>query len=304
MSGSPDGTKLTASVLLAALAAVVLWGASPVATKLAVTGLPPIPVAVLRTLIGGFGALALALAMRLPLPSTARQRGTLALSGFAGFIAFPVLFTLGLAATTANRASIILAMLPVLTGAYAHALERHWPAVRWWIGCAIAVAGEVLLIAWRAPHASTVAIAGPTLWGDALVVLSTLFAATGYVAGARLKQLGYPSTAATFWGAAASAIATVPALPWLLADVDLAAAPGLAWAGVLYLAVAVTIVGYVLWYWALGKGGIARVGLMQFLQPVSGLLLAALLLGEGLTLPLAIAAALVLTGVFVAARTG
>lgn len=291
-------------MLLAALLAVVLWGASPVATKLAVAGLPPFAVAVLRTLIGGLGALAVALVLRLPLPSTGGQRGVLVLSSFAGFIAFPMLFSIGLAATTANHASIILAILPVLTGAYAHGLERRWPAALWWAGCAIAVAGEVMLIAWRqtSPAASTAA--GPTLWGDALVVASTLFAAMGYVAGARLKQLGYPSTAATFWGAAGSAIVLLPVLPWLVRNLDFAAAPMSSWAGVLYLAIAVTIIGYVLWYWALGKGGIARVGLMQFLQPVSGLLLAALLLGEGLTLPLALAAALVLAGVFTAARAG
>ncbi len=115
--------------------------------------------------------------------------------------------------------------------------------------------------------------------------------------------MGYPATATTFWGAAGSAILLLPAVPWLM-GLGLEAAPADAWAGVLYLAVAVTIVGYILWYWALGQGGIARVGLMQFLQPISGLLLAAVLLGEQLTLPLAIAAVLVLAGVFIAARAG
>lgn len=291
--------RLTTTVVLAALAAVILWGASPVATKLGVAGMPPLAVALLRTLIGGAAALAVALAMRLPLPSTGAQRGTLLLSSLCGFIAFPVLYSLGLGATTANRASIILAMLPVVTGAYAYMLERRWPAVLWWIGCAIAVAGEVLLITWREPAASAGTEA--TFTGDAIVVGSTLFAAMGYVAGARLKQLGYPSTATTFWGAAGSAVLLLPSVPWLI-GLNLAAAPPMAWAGVIYLAIAVTIAGYVLWYWALGKGGIARVGLVQFLQPVSGLLLASVLLGEQLTLPLAAAAVLVLAGVFIAAR--
>ncbi|MEZ5924340.1 MAG: DMT family transporter [Hyphomicrobiaceae bacterium] len=287
---------------MAAFVAVVLWGASPVATKLAVDGIPPLAVAILRTLIGGACALAVALWLRLPLPSTAGQRNTLALSSFGGFIAFPLLFTQGLFLTSANHASIILATMPVLTGAYAHALERRRPAWRWWIGCAIAMAGEVLLILWREP-VTAAARTGATLSGDLLVVASTLFAAMGYVAGARLKQLGYPATATTFWGAALGAIVLLLAVPWLT-DIKLDAVPGLAWAGVLYLAFAVTIIGYILWYWALGKGGIARVGLMQFLQPISGLLLAAVLLGEGMTMPLAAAALTVLAGVFIAARSG
>ncbi len=302
MAGASAAAKLTVSVLAAAFLAVVLWGASPVAAKIAVAGLPPVAVACLRTLIGGLAALVIALMMRLPLPSTPGQRGTLAISGLGGFIAFPLLFTLGVAATSANRASIILAALPVLTGAYAHALERRLPAPMWWIGCTIALLGEVLLILWRQPAAAA-AHSVATLGGDLLVVASTLFAAMGYVAGGRLKQQGYSATATTFWGAAGSAILLLPSVPWLM-GLGLEAASVEAWAGVLYLAIAVTIIGYILWYWALGQGGIARVGLMQFLQPISGLLLAAVLLGEQLTLPLAVAAVLVLAGVFIAARAG
>jgi len=66
--------------------------------------------------------------------------------------------------------------------------------------------------------------------------------------------------------------------------------------------VVVTILGYVLWYWALGRGGIARVGLIQFLQPVSGVVLAALLLGERISLSFVLASALVLSGVWLAIR--
>ena len=37
-----------------------------------------------------------------------------------------------------------------------------------------------------------------------------------------------------------------------------------AWIAVLYLALAVTIVGYFLWYWPMGKGGIERIGKYRF----------------------------------------
>jgi len=55
--------------------------------------------------------------------------------------------------------------------------------------------------------------------------------------------------------------------------------------------------------WALGKGGIARIGLLQFLQPVSGVLLAWLLLGEPVSASLPAATALILLGVWIATRT-
>ena len=57
-------------ILAAALIAVVLWGASPVAAKIAVSSLSPMMVAILRTVIGGLVALPLAMLLRIPRPLT------------------------------------------------------------------------------------------------------------------------------------------------------------------------------------------------------------------------------------------
>jgi drug/metabolite transporter (DMT)-like permease len=62
----------------------------------------------------------------------------------------------------------------------------------------------------------------------------------------------------------------------------------------------VTIIGYIFWYWALGSGGIAKVGLLQFLQPVSGVVLAWLLLGELLSAGFVGASAIIMAGVWLA----
>lgn len=68
------------------------------------------------------------------------------------------------------------------------------------------------------------------------------------------------------------------------------------------MAIVTSIVGYIGWYWALNRGGIARIAPIQFLQPFSGLVLAALLLGERLTLSLGLAAIAILVGVAIAQR--
>jgi drug/metabolite transporter (DMT)-like permease len=57
-----------------------------------------------------------------------------------------------------------------------------------------------------------------------------------------------------------------------------------------------------LWYWALGTGGIARVGLFQFLQPMSGVLLAWWILSENLTLIFLLASSIIMVGVILAFR--
>ncbi|MDG2481340.1 MAG: DMT family transporter [Alphaproteobacteria bacterium] len=284
-------------VILAALIAVIVWGASPVATKLAVNDLSPLSVSVLRTVIGGLCALPLALLMRIPLPATGSQRGTLFLSGFCGFIAFPLLFSIGVEKTSANHASMILASLPLFTGAIAHLWDRKTPVMVWWAGCAVALVGEAFLIGGRG---ATDQIA--TTEGDLLVLAGNTFAALGYVAGARLQREGYAATGTTFWGAAVAALALLPIALFISGDIVAAKASWLAWGGVLYLALGVTIFGYVLWYFALGKGGIARMGLFQFFQPVSGVILAALLLGETIGWSFLGASGVIMLGVWFAVR--
>ena len=251
----------------------------------------------MRTIIGGLVALPLALLLGIRLPRTPLQRGLLLLSGFCAFIAFPLLFTLGVSLTSANHATMILAILPVLTGAIAMTWDRQRPALAWWLGCAIAFAGEAILI--YDPNADT---ADASVGGDLLVGVSTLFASLGYVAGARLQRSGYSSRGTTFWGVCIFALLLLPLAPLLVDFESLASAGAWAWSGLLYQAIGVTIVAYILWYWALGSGGIARVGLFQFLQPVSGVVLAFIILAEGLSLVFLLASIIIMVGVVLAFR--
>jgi len=259
---------MSALVYVAALTGVIIFGGSAIATKVAVSAINALDVSIMRTIIGGLLALPLALAMRIPLPVLPQQKILLLVSGFCGFIAFPLLFTLGVNLTSANHATMILAILPVLTGAIAQFWDRQRPQAVWWLGCTIAFAGEVLLLYDPATSSGRVSIEG-----DLLVWISTLFASLGYVAGARLQRLNALLTAGSY-----------------------------AWSGLLYQAIGVTIIAYILWYWALGTGGIARVGLFQFLQPVSGVFLAWLVLAENISLIFLLASSIIMVGVILAFR--
>ena len=73
-------------------------------------------------------------------------------------------------------------------------------------------------------------------------------------------------------------------------------------ASVVFLAVVTSILGYVGWYWALDRGGIARIATLQFLQPISGFVLAAIVLGENVTVPIAVGSALIVGGIVIAQR--
>lgn len=58
---------------------------------------------------------------------------------------------------------------------------------------------------------------------------------------------------------------------------------------------------YVCWYWALGRGGIAKTGMLYFYSPLT-IGLAVLLLDETVTWPVVAAAVAVFTGVYVSQR--
>ncbi len=294
---NPAATHRGAVVPIAVAALVIVfWGASPVATKIAAASIDPLLVGVLRTVLGGLAAAPLALALGIAPPRSRAALGLLLLSGFCGFVAFPLLFSVGQRLTSAMHGGLILAALPIFTGLFAAFFERRRPAGRWWVGCAVALAGEALLIALRAPEGGTPA----SLPGDLLVLAGSLLAGLGYVAGARLGQRGYSSLGTTLWGIALAAALLVPVLAFRLAGQGWPAGTADAWASVLFLAYVTSILGYIGWYWALAAGGIARIGLIQFFQPLSGLVLAALLLGEAMTLPLLAAALLILAGVTIA----
>jgi len=288
-------TGRQAIVLLAAYGAVVLWGVTPLATKIAVADLDPLAVGLLRTLLAGIAALPLIWLGRVKPPKSARGRAYLAVSALGGFVIFPLLFSFGLQLTTAGHAALLLAILPVLTGSIAALLERRLPGGRWWLGCAIAVSGTALLVGAR----FEVSLEDGSAFGDLLVLTSAVAASAGYVTGARAaRETG--TWAVTLWGLVLGSVVLLPVLPFAFATGDLAAAGALAWGSVFYMALASSILGYAAWYWALGQGGIGRTGLAQFVQPLVGVVLAVALLGEAVTWPMVAAAAAILAGVALA----
>jgi drug/metabolite transporter (DMT)-like permease len=276
---------------------MVVWGATPIATRLALDDLRPLVVACLRTALGGLLAIPLLAGMRRGLPSDRRSRVLLGISGGVGFVVFPVVYTLGQQRTSALHGVMILAALPIFTGAYASLVLRRAPRRAWLAGCVIALAGEAVLIGGRG--AST---AHATLAGDLLVLAAALCVSAGYVAGAMLPPRGLSSLATTLWGVLLGTAVLAPLAVGLFTRDGVPHGGATAWGAVVFLAVVTSILGYVGWYWALDRGGITRIATLQFLQPVSGFVLAALILGEHVTVPIALGSALVVGGIVIAQR--
>ncbi len=287
---------LAAPVVVAVLVMVV-WGATPILTRIALEDMEPLVVATLRTIVAGLLAIPLLAHSREPFPRATSARRLLAVSAAAGFVVFPVVYTIGQERTSGLHGVMILAALPIFTGLYAAAVARRVPTRGWLVGCAIALAGEVILIGARGGGAGDA-----TLGGDLLVLGAALVVSAGYVAGALLPPRGVSSSAATFWGVVLGAIVLAPVGTALFAQDGAPEAGWKAWAAVGVLAVVTSVVGYIGWYWALDRGGIARISTVQFLQPLSGFALAVVVLDDHVTPAIAIGAAAIVFGVVIAQR--
>jgi drug/metabolite transporter (DMT)-like permease len=255
---------------------------------------------VLRTVLGGCLALPLALVMRQELPAGREERRLLAFSGFAAYIGFPLIFAFGQDMTSAVHGTLIFAMLPVLTSLFGTIVERRRVSALWVVGCLIAVAGTAVVILWRPAGAEDEA----SLLGDLLVLAASTVCAMGYVVGARLSQRGYAAVPTTLWGITGASVVVLPLLGWLLVSGGVPDADAAAWGSILILAVLVSVLGYIGWYWALAKGGISRIASTQFTEPLFGVPLAVVLLGEQ-PAPLTLAgAAAVIFGAWLVFRAG
>lgn len=284
--------------ILLALAVMVVWGGTPLFSKIAANEIDPLMVGILRTVVAGCLAVPLVFVWRLRLPHSMRGKLLLAYSGFAAFMAFPLVYTVGQATTSATHGALILATLPVFTSLFGTLVERRRVSWMWVAGCIVALGGEAAIIIWRTAGVSS----HSSVAGDVVVLVSALVCATGYVAGARLSQRGYPSLSTTLWGVAFSSVLLLPLLVWAAVRDGLPQAGVAAWGSVLVLATLTSILGYIAWYWALAKGGISRVAGVQFTQPLFGLLLAAVVLSERPTAATAVAALAILGGAWMVRR--
>jgi len=287
------------AVSLAGGGAILLWSGTAIANKIAVAYMDPMTAGVLRSMLAGLVAVGIVLAVRLPRPGSRAQWGLLLVSGISSFAVWPMLMSLGLGHTTANHTVLIMAILPALTGLLGSGLERRLPGRGWWLGIGIAMAGTVYLIFSRSRGALLTEAGGTA--GDLIVFVGTLVCAVGYVAGGRLAPaIGTWST--TLWGLSAALVVLIPAFVLRMGLTDWASVGTEGWSAIAYMTLLSSLAGYAAWFWALGHGGIARIGSWQFMQPVLSVLLAAALLGEAITPRLAAAAATILLGTALAQR--
>jgi drug/metabolite transporter (DMT)-like permease len=287
-------------VLAAAGLTILLWALIPVTTRIATRQIDGMSVGVFRTVGAGIVSFPILLAFRLrPPPRDRLHCGALAISALGGFVAFPVLFSLGTQLTSASHAGLVLATIPLFTGIVGTSVDRRLPRGLWIIGAMVALLGEAVMVL-NAAGPGEPGATGSVI-GDALVLAACIAVSAGVVAGARLgEKVG--AWTATFWSIVLGATALAPwavvegkRLAWTLLTMS-------SWLALVHLALGAGVVAWASWFWAMARGGVARVAVLQFCQPLVTLVIASWLLSEPLTVPLLLSTAVILAGVVIARR--
>jgi drug/metabolite transporter (DMT)-like permease len=216
--------------------------------------------------------------------------------GLTAIAGYNVLFFFGLQLAPASDGAIIVpGIAPVLTAALAWLFlgERIGP----WGGAGFvaALAGLVFVLSPGRGHETT------RFLGDALFFLGAICWAIYTIIG-RTATARFSAVRATLYGTIAG---TLVLLPFAIAErawTRLAAAPGVAWAGMLYLTIFGTVLPFVFLYEGIRRIGASRASAFAFLIPIVGVVSSVLLLREALSALTIVGGALVLVGLWFVQR--
>ena len=204
-------------------------------------------------------------------------------------------YTVGLNYTSVSHSSLIIGCAPILILIFSWGLRLESVSRRKIAGMALAFAGAA------AVGAEQGGASGARLTGDVLTVLAGLGLALYTVFGKRL--VGQASALRlSLLSNIAGGVMALPVAVWqiqrLARDGRMHAVGLEGWGAVIYMGVLASALAYILYFWALRYMTPARLGAVSYLQPIGATLLGLLLLGEPISLRVAIGGLLVIAGVY------
>ncbi|WP_407152151.1 DMT family transporter [Bradyrhizobium sp. ORS 86] len=276
-----------------ALISSCLGGTAAAITRYLAGNADPITLAILRWVIGFLCVLPAALLLHAKWPGRDDSLAVAAL-GFAFFGVFFVLYNIAISYTTAARASLALATLPLSTMVVGAALRVEPLTPRKSIGVVIAVLGV------GAALASGLSAAPAGAWRGELIMAAAVLCMAFYNVLSRplirrSSALGFLTVG---MGTGAVALVVVGLFTGSVATLRDFAAPQ--WIAGLYLGVAGGALAFILWVLALERASPTRVANTMTINPVAAGLLATQLVGEPITPNLVVGLIAVFAGIWIA----
>lgn len=285
---------------LKALFAVVVWGASFVATKISLEYVSPNTVVWLRFTMGVIIlGLAVALYKQFSLPKGS-DWGYFAILGFLGITFHQWLQSTGLLTAQATTTAWIVASTPIfiaLLGFFVLKERLAWYQVA---GIVLASLGVLLIVT---KGSLSLLASGLSTPGDFLILISAVnWAVFSTLSRSGLKK--HPAALMMFY---------VMTFGWLFTSVLFFAGPGVkeiaaiplnGWLALGFLGIFCSGIAYIFWYDALQVLPVAQTGAFLYLEPIITVIVAALLIREAILLATLIGGITILGGVWLVNRQG
>jgi drug/metabolite transporter (DMT)-like permease len=282
-----------------ALFAVIVWGASFIATKIALADISPITIVWLRFLMGVI-ILGMAVIMRgqFALPEK-REWAYFALLGFLGITFHQWLQSNGLQTSEAGTTAWIVATTPVFMALLGWFLLKERLSWLKTSGILLAFSGVLLVVSKGDFDSISVGKFGAP--GDVLILISAVNWAV-FSALSRRGLKSHPASLMMFY---------VMSFGWLLASLLFLATNGFAeignltvngWMGVAFLGIFCSGLAYIAWYDALKALTTAQTGVFLYIEPLVAVVVAFFILGEAITAASVAGGAVILFGVWMVNR--
>ena len=276
-----------------ALLSSCLGGTAAAITRYLAGNTDPITLAILRWGIGFACVLPAALLLKARWPKRQDWPAVAAL-GFAFFGVFFVLYNIAMSYTTAARASLALATLPLHTMVVGALLGIEPLTKRKSIGVCIAVLGV------SAALATGLSAAPPGAWRGELIMTAAVLCMAFYNVWSRpfiqrSSALGFLTVG---MGAGAAVLVLAGLVKGSFAALDHFTTAQ--WIAGIYLGAGGGALAFILWVMALARATPTRVANTMTVNPIAAALLAALLIGEPITANLLIGLVAVFAGIWIA----
>jgi len=279
-------------IVSAFFATYVLWGTSYVATRFLLQRLSIDELVGVRGFLGGSALLAIALGLREQRATRAQILNSMLL-GIATVGVGTMALVMGLRFIDAGVSATIFSLVPIVVGIL-DAARGRFLAPRQWIGFSISAVGiAVLTYSHRlgGPQADRGILL--TLFAVCIYAITAVWNTRLDLPASHIANAGIQSLS----GGALMLIASAVFPGRAFAGLD-----GLTWLLLLYLALGVTVCGYLGYLYLINTVGPALASTYAFMNPVVALAGGAMFLGERMTLRGAIACVIITMGGFVAFR--
>ena len=276
-----------------ALVSSSLGGTAAAITRYLAGSTDPITLAILRWGIGFLCVLPAAILLRAKWPQR-RDWPAVAALGFCFFGVFFVLYNIAISYTTAARASLALATLPLHTMVVGALLGIEALTLRKTLGVSIAVLGVIAALA------SGLSTAPPGAWRGELIMTGAVLCMAFYNVWSRpfIRRSSALGFLAVGMGTGAAALILVGSLTGSVAALSHFTTQQRI-AG-LYLGIAGGALAFILWVLALERASPTRVANTMTINPVAAGLLATQLVGEPITANLVLGLVAVFAGIWIA----